>query len=236
MGAGLALDDAGIIVAETSTLPYAVRTARPGRIRVFLKLKDGLFAAAAPAGGTGATLDALADVYPALKPARNVLQTSLQNGNPVIHPAVSLLNAALIERTGGDFLFYEEGVTPAVGRLIRGIDEERMAIGRRLGARVMPEPEIGFIQGYMADTTYDRGYSEAPGFRGIRAQKSLNHRYIDEDVGYGLVFWLKLGEQIGVETPVIEAMIQLASTVMGRDYLEDDGVAGPVRVFGGRVG
>ena len=33
------------------------------------------------------------------------------------HPAVSLANAARIEGTGGDFLFYEEGVTDSVGRL-----------------------------------------------------------------------------------------------------------------------
>ncbi len=55
-------------------------------------------------------LNAIRDVYPHMAAANNVLQTSLQNGNPVIHPAIALLNAALIERTGGDFFFYEDGV------------------------------------------------------------------------------------------------------------------------------
>ena len=73
----------------------------------------------------------------------------------------------------------------------------------------------------MKEMIYDRGYAEAPGFRGIKAQKSLNHRYIQEDVGYGLVFLQKLGEQIGVETPNIAAVIQVASTLMGRDYLAE---------------
>jgi opine dehydrogenase len=221
IGAGLSLDESGIVVAETSTLPYAVRMIGPARINVFLKLKDGLFVAAIPANDTSRVLGALADVYPALSPAKNVLQTSLQNGNPVIHPAVSLLNAALIERTQGDFYFYEEGVTPAVGRLLKAIDQERIAIGQRLGIEVIPEPEIGQRQGYMKEMTYDRGYAEAPGFRGIRAQKSLNHRYVHEDVGYGLVFLQKLGEQVGVSTPNIAAVIQMASTLMGRDYLAE---------------
>ena len=154
-------------------------------------------------------------------PAKNVLQTSLQNGNPVIHPTVSLLNAALIERTQGDFYFYEEGVTPAVGRLLKAIDRERIAIGQRLGIEVIPEPEIGQLQGYMRETSYDRGYAEAPGFQGIKAQKTLNHRYIHEDVGYGLVFLQNLGAQIGVETPNIAAVIQLASTLMARNYLAE---------------
>jgi opine dehydrogenase len=219
IGAGLAIDESDIIVAETSTLPYAVRMVGPARINVFLKLKDGLFVAAVPANDTGQVLGALVDVYPALTPAKNILQTSLQNGNPVIHPTVSLLNAALIERSQGDFYFYEEGVTPAVGRLLKAIDIERIAIGQRLGVEVIPEPEIGQMQGYMNEKTYDRGYAEAPGFQGIKAQKSLNHRYIHEDVGYGLVFWQKLGEQIGVKTPNITALIQLASTMMERDYL-----------------
>ena len=217
----MALDDSDIVVAETSTLPYAVRMVGPARIKVFLKLKDGLFVAAIPASDTGRVLAALAGIYPAMGPAKNVLQTSLQNGNPVIHPTISLLNTALIERTEGDFYFYEEGVTPAVGRLLKAIDQERIAIGRRLGIEVLREPEIGYRQGYMKDRTYDRGYAEAPGFRGIKAPPSLNYRYIHEDVGYGLVFLQKLGEQIGVETPNIAAVIQVASTLMERDYLAE---------------
>jgi opine dehydrogenase len=221
LGAGLALDESEIIVAETSTLPYAVRMVGPGRIKVFLKLRDALLLAAIPASDTSKVLDALAGIYPAMSPAKNVLQTSLQNGNPVIHPGISLLNAALIERTQGDFLFYEEGVTPAVGRLLRAIDQERMAIGQRLGVEVISEPETGQRQGYMKEATYDRGYAEAPGFRGIKAPDSLSYRYIHEDVGYGLVFLRKLGEQVGVETPNIAAVIQVASTLMGRDYLAE---------------
>lgn len=220
-GAGLALDDTAIIVAESSTLPYAVRMVGPGQIHVFLKLKAGIFVAAVPASATGQVIDALSDVYPAFLAAKNVLQTSLQNGNPVIHPAVSLLNTALIERTGGDFFFYEEGVTTAVGRLLKAVDEERMAIGQRLGVDVLAEPEIGQMQGYMTEATYDQGYAEAPGFRGIKAQPSLEYRYFHEDVGYGLVFWQTLGAQIGVATPTISALIQLTSVVMGRGYLAE---------------
>ncbi len=220
-GAGLAMRDSSVIVAETNTLPYAVRIVGPARIRVFLKLKQGLFLAAVPAGGTSRALDRVRDVYPAMAAAKHVLQTSLQNGNPVIHPAITLLNAALIERTGGDFCFYEQGVTPAVGRLIKAIDEERIAIGKALGVAVIPDPELGCLQGYMAEPTYDKGYSEAPGFKGIKAQDRLDYRYFNEDVGYGLVFLQKLGEQLGVDTPRIAATVTMASTLMGRDYLAE---------------
>lgn len=215
---GLDLADDRFLIADTATLPYAVRVSEPGRIHVYLKLRAGAYLAAIPGTRTGEVLARLRDVYPCLRPARNVLQTSLQNGNPVIHPAVTLLNAALIERTGGDFCFYQDGVTPAVGRLMEAVDRERMAVGAALGLEILSDPELGVIQGYMREATYDKGYREAPGFQGIRAQNRLDNRYFHEDVGFGLVFLSSLAHRVGVETPVADAMIRLVSVLMGRDY------------------
>jgi len=219
ISAGLDLRDGNIVVAETSTLPYAVRLLEPGKIRIFNKLKDGLLLAAVPAQHTHYVLEQVRDVYPTMSAAKNVLQTSLQNGNPVIHPSITLMNVALIERTKGDFDFYHEGVTPAVGRLIEAVDQERIAIGKKLGVDVIPDPELGVVQGYMTEATYDKGFITAPGFAGVKAQSDLDYRYFNEDVGYGLVFLQKLGEQIGVTTPVISAVITLVSVLMNRDYL-----------------
>jgi opine dehydrogenase len=216
--AGLAVDDDSIRVAETSTLHYAVRLTEPGKVHVFLKLKAGNLLAALPGKHTGDILELISDVYPSMEPAKSVLQTTLQNANPIIHPAVSLSNAARIEMTGGDFLFYEEGVSDSVGRLIEALDKERIAIGNALGITILPDPEMGMRQGYMLEANYGSGYRKAPGFLGIGAQPQLDHRYINEDVGYGLVFMSKLGEQIGVATPGIDAVINVATIVMARDY------------------
>ena len=216
--AGLAVDDESIRVAETSTLHYAVRLTEPGKVRVFLKLKAGNLLAALPGRHTGDILKLIADVYPSMEPGTSVLQTSLQNANPIIHPAVTLSNAARIEMTGGDFLFYEDGVSDSVGRLIEALDNERIAIGKELGISILPDPEMGMRQGYMLEANYGSGYRKAPGFLGIGAQPQLDHRYLNEDVGYGLVFMSKLGQQIGVATPGIDAVISVASIVMARDY------------------
>jgi opine dehydrogenase len=40
----------------------------------------------------------------------------------------------------------------------------------------------------MTEATYDSGFNTAPGFAGVKAQSSLDYRYFNEDVGYGLVF------------------------------------------------
>jgi opine dehydrogenase len=70
----------------------------------------------------------------------------------------------------------------------------------------------------MTEATYDRGFNTAPGFAGVKAQSSLDYRYFNEDVGYGLVFLQDLGKHVGAATPVMSAVIQLVSLLMKRDY------------------
>jgi opine dehydrogenase len=215
---GVELDDQRHIVGETSTLPYAVRVTEPGVVNVFLKLTTGVYLAGLPGTATDRLHDLISDVWPAVEKADSVFQTTLQNGNPVIHPAVTLLNAGRIERTGGDFLFYEDGVTESVGRLIEAVDRERQAIAAGLGVTILSDPALGVRQGYMREESYSTGYSTAPGFLGIGAQNELDHRYLTEDVGYSLVFLTDLATRLDVRTPVMDAVITVASTVLDRDF------------------
>ena len=83
---------------------------------------------------------------------------------------------------------------------------------------VLSDPAMGVLQGYMVEENYSTGYSAAPGFRGIKAQSRLDNRYLTEDVGYGMVFLSDLGRQIGVPTPVMDAIIEVASVLMARDF------------------
>jgi opine dehydrogenase len=211
-------EDPAVTVAETSTLPYACRLMAPGKIHIYLKLKGGLYLSALPSEAAEGVLKQFDSIYKCIQLGENYFQTMLQNANPVIHPAVTLLNAGRIENTHGEFLFYEEGVMPGVGRLMAAVDRERIALGKALGVTVLPDTVIGIKQGYMTSDSYETGYSTAPGFKGIKAQSKLDHRYLNEDVGYGLVLLHEMGEALGVGTPHIDAIITLASTVTGRDY------------------
>ena len=234
--AGLDLHDETIVVGETSTLPYASRASLHGSVRIFHRFDTGFSAAAAPRSNTPRLVELLREVYPNTEAAAGIFQTTLQNGNPVIHPAVTLLNAALIERTGGDFMFYEEGVTEAVGRLMKAVDQERLAIAAALGVTIFSEPDIGVRQGYMTESNYTTGYSTAPGFRGIKAQNELHHRYLTEDVAYSLVFLTELARHLSVPTPTMDAVIHVAGIVAGEDFavdrartMENMGLAGLTR-------
>ena len=215
---GLAFEDPTIAVSETSTLPYACRITEPGHVHVYLKLKGGLYISSLPSTEVDRVHKAFSRIYNITQKAKSVFQTILQNGNPVIHPAVTLLNAGRIESTHGDFYFYEDGVMPGVGRLMKAVDDERIQIGKVLGVDILPDPNLGINQGYMTNNDYETGYSTAPGFKGIKAQSQLDHRYLNEDVGYGLVFMTALADKLNIDTPVMNSVIRIASTVMERDY------------------
>jgi opine dehydrogenase len=115
-------------------------------------------------------------------------------------------------------MFYEEGVTEAVGRLMKAVDDERLAIARALGVAILAEPDLGVRQGYMTEPSYSTGYSTAPGFRGIKAQNELHQRYLTEDVGYSMVFLTDLARHLSVPTPTMDAVIHIASIVAGEDF------------------
>lgn len=215
---GLSMDDDSVVVAETSTLPYAVRVTGKAHVTVYNRLKGGYWVAAIPARLTQAVFDVLSSVHREILMANGVLQTTLQNSNPVIHPAVSLCNAGLIERTGGDFLFYEEGVTEGVGRVIEAVDWERVALAEALDVPISRDPVLGIEQGYQVIDNYSTSYSQAPGFQGIKAQPQLDHRYFNEDAGFGLVFMTDLARTVGVLTPNMDAVLRLSSIVTGRNY------------------
>ncbi len=216
---GMDYADDSITVVETSTLPYATRVLEPGKVHVYLKLKAGLFLASLPSKASDDIIKSFREVYPGSECFENVIQTILQNGNNVIHPAVSLLNVARIE-SNEDFYFYEEGVTTSVGKLMEEVDGERMAIAEAFGVKILSEPEVGYIQGYMLEKNYNTGYSTAPGFKGILAQTQVDYRYFTEDVGYGLVLLSSMADQVGISTPTIDAIIKLVSVILGTDYAQ----------------
>jgi opine dehydrogenase len=219
---GLALDDSKIITAGSDTLPYAARVLAPGVIRIKL-FATSLKFAALPAAARPVAEAALKAIWPddeKIVFTDNIMRIVLENTNPVIHPAVTLLNASRIQNTKGEFIFYHEGVTDASADLMEAVDNERLALGAALGMKLLTEPEGSYAAGYIdADKiNYRDGYNKSKNFGITKAPDTLDHRYFNEDVGYGLVFWSSLGDLLGVDTPVIDALTLIISRIMGKDY------------------
>jgi len=117
------------------------------------------------------------------------------------------------------------------------LDGERLEIVRALGLTPLRFVDIFHGAGLTTTGARDSGSSyqaiheSEPNFT-IKSPPSLDHRYIKEDVGYGLVPMAEIGKLLGIETPVMDALITLASVALGIDFrvegltLEKMGLAG----------
>jgi opine dehydrogenase len=135
------------IIGETDILPYAARLVSPTHIKIFYKVKWRLFSCL-PSQHSSDFFNDIKSIYPELELADNVLQTSLSNINAILHSLGMILNAGWIESTGGDFLFYSQGVTPAVAQLIAEIDGERVEIMRKASLKPMSLVELLYRYGF----------------------------------------------------------------------------------------
>ena len=210
-------------LCETMTLTYLTRLVGPGIVRIFKKSKNIMYAALPASDLTSDVASDLEEMFPGLVKVKNVLVTGLSNVNAMMHPPGMIMNAGWIEHTQGGFRFYVEGITPSIARVIDCLDRERMAIMKSLG---MKPVSFGNVFHSIGSSTIGKGsvyeiiqHSEPN--REIRAPKSLDNRYIHEDVGYGLVPMLEFAKIGGIETPVMNYLTELASLINGRKYVEE---------------
>jgi opine dehydrogenase len=210
---------------ETVTLTYITRMEGPDLVNIYSTTKRLRFAALP--GREAAELFALIKpLYPEIQQATSVLETGLANLNAVFHPPGMLMNAGWIQHTNGNFLFYREGFTDAIGRVTAAVDAERMAVAKALGVPAVPFIDIFYEAGLTTKAARDSGdisraCRESEPNKTIKSPSSLAHRYVHEDVGHGLVPVAALGRLAGVATPTIAALIELAGLAVGVDYMRD---------------
>jgi len=164
----------------------------------------------------------LTPLFQSLIPATNVLETALNNGNLIAHPAATLLNTGRIELSKGEFYLFQEGFTPSVGKVVQAVENERLELCRLLGYRRIPSEERILKIGYHTQklSTLAEVYRTSPILRS-KGPANLQHRYVTEDVQYGLVLLSSLGEMLSIRTPTIDSIIHLCSIINEKDYRKE---------------
>jgi opine dehydrogenase len=218
------------IIAETGGLPFATRLIGPGRVKTF-HIRSVCALAAVPGNKGRLVYEKLKGLY-SFELKQTVVETGLGHLTPLLHPAGCLLNAGRIERSHGEFYMYEEGMTPAVVRVIEDVDRERLQIGNALGIDLPDGVDMMVESGYGPRGTLWESLNGSAGLTPVKGPDSLENRYVTEDVPYGLVAWSSLGQAVGVATPVIDALIEIGGSIMGKNIrqagrnLEKLGLAG----------
>lgn len=204
-----------IIVAEVGGLPFATRLIAPGKVQTF-HIRAVCALAAVPGNKGPVVYEKIKGLYPfALK--KTVIETGLGHLTPLLHPAGCLLNAGRIERSHGEFYMYEEGMTPSVVRVIEALDQERIQIGKRLEIDLPTGVDMMVESAYGPRGTLWESLNGSAGLTPVKGPPSLENRYVTEDIPYGLVAWASIGDAVGVETPVMDALIALGAVIMGKD-------------------
>jgi opine dehydrogenase len=208
-----------VTLAESHTLPWGCRLEGPARVRIFVEAWQ-LLVSALPATKTNKVIEELRDFYP-VTAGGNVLATSLNNLNPIVHPAGAILNAAWIDTLGKEFYFYKHGTTLSVARVIEAVYEETRMIAEAVGVKMLDYPEESFRSKQTIMSYYFRAPFDMQGtVAGISGPSSMKGRYVTEDIPYGLVPVALLARKLGISTPTIDAVIHLASVINQTDYLE----------------
>jgi opine dehydrogenase len=208
-----------IKIGETMVLTYICRLAEPGNVKIFHVMENLLFSAF-PSRYTDELYEKFKKLYPSIVRGRNVLETGLTNLAAVMHPPGMLLNAGWIEYTKGGFKFYFEGTTPSVARVVQALDKERLGLVEAVGFTPVPAMRWYYRQGCTpveTDLVYEAFQAGGPD-QNLKAPSSLDHRYVIEEVNYGLVPLASLGVMLHVPTPNMDALIRIASTTNDRDF------------------
>jgi len=222
---------AEVLIGEAQTLLYASRNINPAQVKIF-GLKNTIPVAALPGNKTSELVQKLRLTFPQFVPGDNVLKTSLDNIGAIFHPALTVLNAARIESTRGEFQFYMEGVTSSVAHVLEALDAERVAVAAALGIRAIPAREWLYVAYDAAGKNLYDAMRNNHGYKGINAPSVVDHRYLWEDVPMSLVPIASIGELLGVPTPTINNMIHLASLMNQTDYWDIGRTAGKMGLSG----
>lgn len=220
-----------VIVAEAQTFIFASRMSNPGVTRIF-RIKNAVPVSALPASRNSDLAETLLQVIPEFDIVQSIIYTSFNNIAVVFHPATLILNSARVETTAGKFEFYFEGISPSVAKVLEKIDEERCNVMKLFNAEPMTAKEwLSYAYDVEGNSLYET-IRNNEGYRGIYAPTSLNNRYLLEDVPMSLVPISSFGKEFGVDTPIIDSMINIANVMLDGDFwkigrtVEDLGLKG----------
>lgn len=149
--------------------------------------------------------------------ADNVLAVALANVNPTAHAAETLPNLTRIDRREDWPLFHY--LTESGARMCAALDAERLRVAAAFGAKVRSIEEH-YRLSYHVDGADIAAIAEAihAKYQGPLGPKTLEHRYVLEDVPFGLVVIEALARCAGVDVPNVSGSITLLSSACGRDF------------------
>jgi opine dehydrogenase len=203
-----------IAIGETGTLPYLARKHGTTQVAVTTRatrLPTGIFPAIRSEYASGI----IARAYPSIEVIEDALSGALMNAGPIIHPPLILMNAGPLEHFDR-WDIHNEGTQPAIRRVTDVLDGERIAVREALGYQPyhFPLRDHYTTNQWMYGDAHNRLVDSGDWREKIVLTQ---HRYMLEDIHYGLAFLVSVAEWANVPAPTAKALLSLASAVCGSD-------------------
>lgn len=209
-----------VIYAEGESTPYDARLESPGTVKILFKNKRNAvsFLPMSKSNEGMKYISTLADTYGFKR--NNLIESALHNPNLVVHTIGVIMSASRIEMMKGEFWMYRESFSPAIWNLIQDLDTEKNKVIEAfkgegityLDACKFRNADDLSVDSYEAFKSYaDSGGPKGP--------DSLASRYLYEDVANGLCLLSLLGSVSKIETPVSDALIVIASSLIKYDFM-----------------
>jgi opine dehydrogenase len=219
-----ALQSAGnkaeVALAETGTLPWLARKHGPFEVAITTRAKR-LPTGVLPLRRREHALAIIGRAFPgAIEPCGDALSAALMNAGPIIHPPLIVMNAAPLEHFDR-WDIHKEGTQPAVRRVTDALDAERVAVRKAFGYGAPHFPLADHYAREGEEWMYGRGSHDKLTDSGDWREHIVltKHRYMLEDVRFGLSFLVSAGERSGVATPLARAFLAIGSAICGEDFM-----------------
>jgi len=205
-----------IPVAETESTFYLCSLVDSVGVAILAE-ESVIRVATLPATETNRVVRTLARVLPQIVAVSNVWETSINNVNIIEYPAAWLLNMTCME-SGLSCWPHVDGAAPSVRKLIEAMDHERMAVAKILGIPRLSVADLKKVHEYMS---CGGASGMLPNDTSCKTQPRLREPdtvLFHEELGYGLVPLASIATTVGLASPAIRAVVQLASAATGIDY------------------
>lgn len=206
------------VIAEVNNLPYDTRLKGEGK--VFVSGLNPVNIAFLPSDKGPELIEEMRELHPFVKIYEDVLECGLSIVNPSLHSGACLLNIGAIEQPcRGGFHMYEH-FTPGAAKVDIALDLERKAIGKKFGYKLRPIEDFAKKPDDYEWTWQDL-YMQMHGdisLTQISGPNDIFNRYLTEDCPFGLVPWSSLADVVGIDTPIMDAVINLYCLIHERDW------------------
>jgi opine dehydrogenase len=210
---------AKLLWAETGTLPWLARKRGLSSVAITIRavrLPTGVF----PFEKQEQAIAVIRQAFPSVEPCGNALSGALMNAGPIIHPPLILMNAGPLEATN-NYDIHSEGTQPAVRAVTDRLDNERIALREALG---FGAPHYPLKDHYTSDRwMYGDAHRKLVQSGDWREPVPLReHRYMTEDVVFGLAFLVSVARWAKVPAPVAEGLLAVAGAILGKDLTQGE--------------